>query len=169
MEATNFVQQFIGILPLVVVIFIFTIFIFLIFIKIKLSISESQKKISDELRFSVQPKFIQLSQGVSDLVDLAVEVWRMNSRIKKIGLDIPDIQKKGLESSIQKFTNYLSRYDIEIVDYTGEKYNEGLNLDILSVDTDPNCEIPYIKETVEPTVICKGQVVKKAKIILLRK
>ncbi len=59
------------------------------------------------------------------------------------------------------------KYDIEIRDYTNQKFNEGLNLDILSVEKDPAIAEPMVKETVEPTILCKGQVVKKAKIILL--
>ncbi len=133
---------------------------------VKGAISKSQKKIQEEIRFSVQPKFIQLSQGVAELVDLAAEVWRMNTRISKAGPDLPEIQKKGLEASIQKLTAYLGKYEIEIIDYTGKKYNDGLNLDVLSIEKDPSIEVPFVKETVEPTILCKGQVVKKAKIIL---
>lgn len=134
--------------------------------RIKDAITKSQEKIQEELRFSVQPKFIQLSQGVAELVDLATEVWRMSTRISKAGPDLPEIQKKGLEASIQKLTAYLGKYEIEIIDYTGKKYNDGLNLDVLSIEKDPSIEVPFVKETVEPTILCKGQVVKKAKIIL---
>ena len=48
-----------------------------------------------------------------------------------------------------------------------QKYNEGLNLDVLNVEKDASVTVPTVKETVEPTVLHKGQVVKKAKIILL--
>lgn len=131
------------------------------------AIAEATHAIREELRFSIQPKTIQLSQGVSELVDLAVEVWRMGNRISKAGPDLPEVQKKGLETSIQKLTAYLDRYEIEVVDYTGKKYNDGLNLDVLSVEKDPSIEVSFVKETVEPTIICKGQVVRKAKIILV--
>ncbi|KND49801.1 MAG: hypothetical protein AB203_01790 [Parcubacteria bacterium C7867-008] len=131
------------------------------------AIAEATHAIREELRFSIQPKTIQLSQGVGELVELAVEVWRMGNRIAKAGPDLPEVQKKGLETSIQKLTAYLDRYEIEVVDYTGKKYNDGLNLDVLSVEKDPSIEVPFVKETVEPTIICKGQVVRKAKIILV--
>jgi hypothetical protein len=62
---------------------------------------------------------------------------------------------------------YISNYDVEIVDYTNQKFNDGLNLDVLSVEKDPAVASPTVKETVEPTILVKGQVVKKAKIILL--
>jgi len=124
-------------------------------------------QIRDEIRYSIAPKFVELSIGVNDLVDLAVEVWRMEQRVAKSASNLPEQQLKGLDNSIQKLKRYISKYDIEIVDYKNQKYNDGLNLDILSVEKDPSLSEPTIKETVEPTVLCKGQVVRKAKIILI--
>jgi len=125
------------------------------------------RKISEDIKYAVSPKFVELSLGVNDLVDLAVEVWRMEQRIAKSASSLPENQLKGLENSVQKLRRYLEKYDIEIVDYKDTKYNEGLNLDILSVEKDPTLPEPRVKETVEPTIMCKGQVVRKAKIILL--
>lgn len=124
-------------------------------------------KIREEIKFAVAPKFMELSLGVNELVDLAVEVWRMEQRITKSASSLPENQLKGLENSIQKLRRYLEKYDIEIVDYKNTKYNDGLNLDILSVEKDPTLSEPMVKETVEPTIMCKGQVVRKAKIILI--
>lgn len=124
-------------------------------------------KIREEIKFAVAPKFMELSLGVNELVDLAVEVWRMEQRVAKSASNLPEQQLKGLDNSIQKLKRYISKYDIEIVDYKNQKYNDGLNLDILSVEKDPSLPEPVIKETVEPTVLCKGQVVRKAKIILI--
>ena len=125
------------------------------------------KKISEDIKYAVSPKFVELSLGVSDLVDLAVEVWRMEQRIAKSASGLPENQLKGLENSVQKLRRYLEKYDIEIVDYKNTKYNDGLNLDVLSVEKDPTLTEPRVKEVVEPTIMCKGQVVRKAKIILL--
>ncbi|KKQ69772.1 MAG: hypothetical protein UT32_C0040G0001 [Parcubacteria group bacterium GW2011_GWC2_39_14] len=128
---------------------------------------ELYRKISEDIKYSVTPKFVELSLGVNDLVDLAVEVWRMEQRVSKSASSLPENQLKGLENSIQKLKRYLEKYDIQIVDYKDTKYNDGLNLDILSVEKDPTLPEPRVKETVEPTIMCKGQVVRKAKIILL--
>jgi molecular chaperone GrpE (heat shock protein) len=124
-------------------------------------------KIREEIKFAVAPKFMELSLGVNELVDLAVEVWRIEQRVAKSASSLPENQLKGLENSVQKLKRYLEKYDIQIVDYKNTKYNEGLNLDILSVEKDPTLSESMVKETVEPTIMCKGQVVRKAKIILL--
>ena len=124
-------------------------------------------KIKEDIKFSVSPKFMELSLGVNELVDLAVEVWRIEQRILKSAESLPENQFKGLESSIQKLRRYLQRYNIEIIDYKNVKYNEGLNLDVLSIEKDNTLAESIVKETIEPTIMCKGQVVRKAKIILL--
>ena len=121
----------------------------------------------EEIKFAVTPKFMDLSLGVNELIDLAVEVWRIEQRIAKSVSSLQETQLKGLENSVQKLKRYLEKYDIEIIDYKNQKYNEGLNLDILSVEKDPTLPESIIKETVEPTIMLKGQVVRKAKIILL--
>jgi superfamily I DNA and/or RNA helicase len=128
---------------------------------------ELYKKISEEIKYAVAPKSINLSTSVAELVELATEVWRVEQRLSKIADSLQENQRKGLENSVLKFKRYILNYDIEIVDYTNQKFNDGLNLDVLSVEKDPAVTIPVVKETVEPTILVKGQVVKKAKIILL--
>ncbi len=128
---------------------------------------ELYKKISEEIKYAVAPKSINLNASVTELVELATEVWRIEQRLAKVADILPENQRKGLENSVHKFKRYISNYDIEIVDYTNQKFNDGLNLDVLSVEKDQSVTTPTVKETVEPTILVKGQVVKKAKIILL--
>ena len=154
---------------------IFFIFTFLYFLKRKSiyqdespdKFDELYKKISEEIKYAVAPKSINLNVSVTELVELAAEVWRIEQRLVKVADIIPENQRKGLENSVHKFKRYISNYDIEIVDYTNQKFNDGLNLDVLSVEKDQSVTTPTVKETVEPTILVKGQVVKKAKIILL--
>jgi Holliday junction resolvasome RuvABC ATP-dependent DNA helicase subunit len=114
-----------------------------------------------------QAIFVDLSPKSADIVELAVEVWRINNRIMKAGNDLSEIQKRGLESSLQKFIKFLDSHDIKIVDHAGEKYNEGMNIDVISFTKDQNVKTPLIKETIEPSIICKGYVIKKGKVIVV--
>lgn len=156
-----------------ILIVFFAVLLILVFIKIKkrdnisVKFDELYLKIKKDIKFSVTPNFIKMSPEIDDLVDLAVEVWRMEQRIAKSTSDLPENQLKGLENSIQKLRRYLEKYDIEIIDYKNMKYNEGLNLDILSIEKDSALSESIVKETIEPTIMHKGQVVRKAKIILL--
>ncbi len=124
-------------------------------------------KLSELINYAVTPKFVDISLGSSELIDLAVEIWRMEQRLGKCLPSLSENQCKGLEISIEKLKRYIAKSDIELLDYTNQKFNDGLNLDVLSVEIDPSLTAPIVKETIEPTVLCKGQVVRKAKIILL--
>lgn len=125
------------------------------------------QRLHEDIKYAVAPKSIALNLGVSELVELATEVWRIQQRLTKVASILPENQRKGLENSVHKLMRYISNYDIEIIDYTNKKFNDGLNLDVLSVEKDPSVLVPIVKETVEPTILVKGQVVKKAKVILI--
>ncbi|MBP9781071.1 hypothetical protein KBC89_00255 [Candidatus Woesebacteria bacterium] len=127
---------------------------------------ELYKKISNEIKYAVAPKSIMLNVNANDLVDLATEVWRIEQRLAKVVDIFPENKRKGLENSVNKLKRYILKYDIEIVDYTNQKYNDGLNLEVLSIEKDSNLTEPIVKETIEPTILVKGQVVRKAKIVL---
>ncbi|MCB9815831.1 hypothetical protein H6786_00410 [Candidatus Nomurabacteria bacterium] len=123
------------------------------------------ERIKNDIKFTFEP-MVDIPLGVEEIVDLAVEVWRMEQRLSKASENIPEIHQRSLSNSINRLKSYLNKYDVEIHDYTGQKYNDGLNFDILSREQDPTLESPIVKETVEPTITCRGKVVKRAKIIL---
>ncbi len=132
-------------------------------------LDELYSKIHNDINFSVTPNLISLSPSTNDLIQLAIEIWRVEKKITKLETFLPENQRKGIKNSIQKFKSYFEKYDIEVIDYTGQKFNEGLNLDILAFEKDSKIKESIIKETMEPTIMCKGQVVKKAKIIVVTK
>lgn len=126
-------------------------------------------QLNRNLRNSVEPKFLDLSPSTNSLVELAVEVWRIEKRMAKAAESLSDDQNKAFENSTVKLRRFLDKNDITFTDYTDQKYNEGLNLDILSIEKDSSISESVIKETHEPAVLHKGQVVKKAKVVVLEK
>jgi len=136
--------------------------------KVLLGIDTNHKELIEVINSSISPKFLELSASTNDLSALAVDIWRMEQKFLKWGDELSDKQKTSLDNSIQKIKRFLDKNDIEIIDYTDQKYNEGLNLEVLSVENAPNIKESRIKETVEPSIMHRGQVIKKAKIILLR-
>lgn len=135
----------------------------------KKEIDDLYLKIKEDIKYSVSPQFIESSINTKYLIELAVEVWRIEKRIHDLLTNLSDSQKTGVESSLRKIREYLTKNDIEIIDYTKQNYNDGLNLDVLSIEKKAKLKTPIIKETIEPTILCKGQVVKKAKVILQSK
>ena len=163
----NTTNQILIIVPSILILFSFFVYIFYKSKRYSDKLDDLYKKISEEIKYAVAPKSIEISLGVNDLVDLAIEVWRMEQRIKESSSSITENHSKGLNNSIERLKRYVEKYDIEIVDYTNQKFNDGLNLEILSVEKDASISHPIVQKTIEPTILCKGQVVRRAKIILL--
>lgn len=154
-------------LSIVIIILVLALVLLTILVAKKLSrrLLFLHKHISD----SVQSKFIDVSPSTQSLVEAAIEVWRLEKRISKVSKDLSEDQNKAFENSITKLNRFLDKNDITVADYTDQKYNEGLNLDVLSIDKDKNVTESIIKETHEPAVFHKGQLIKKAKVVVLEK
>jgi hypothetical protein len=127
------------------------------------------KLTNKNIRESVQSRFLEISPSTQSLIELAVEVWRIEKRLAKATESLSGDQNKAFENSTAKLRRFLDKNDITFTDYTDQKYNEGMNLDILSIEKDPSISESVIKETHEPAVLHKGQVVKKAKVVVLEK
>ena len=154
-------------LYLVLILLILTIILIVTYgIKLQqLSFKITNKNIAD----SVRSQFLNLSPSSQSLVELAIEVWRLEKRIQKSSEGLSDDQKKAFHNSLSKLQRYLEKNDISVTDYTDAKYNEGLNLEILSIEKDPSIPHSIVKETHEPAVMHKGQLIKKAKVVVLEK
>src|ERR1700687_3538538 len=67
------------------------------------------------------------------VLDVAVEVWRLQDRFKKLQSETKR-QDTSITFSIEKIQHVLKEVGIETRDYTGQTYNEGLSLDVLTFD-----------------------------------
>lgn len=109
----------------------------------------------------------EISAQTNDLIEFAIELWRMEHRLNRVLSMLPEDQRELFINSFQKLKRYLYKNQIEIIDYTNQKYDDGQNLEILAVEKDPNAQDTIIKETKEPTILLKGKVVRRGKIIVL--
>jgi hypothetical protein len=155
---------FIGSLVTANIIAIALVINYILYKKIKNIIQSATFVIGKKIENSVEQKFIEFAPSVDDISSIAVEIWRINKRVEK--LTLPENSQKPITTSIEKLISYLKNKDIEITDYTGLKYNDGLNVDILSVNDGVQMENALIVETVEPAISYRGKITKKAKVIL---
>ena len=138
--------------------------------KIQTSIQEEKiAEIRNDMVSVIAPKFLDVSIQIKDLIELAVDIWRMEQRLNKVMPFIPENQKVLFENSIQKLKRYLNKNEIEIIDHTNQVFNEGRNLDIIAVEKGFDISESIIKQTIEPTIMCKSHVVHKGKVIVLEK
>ena len=135
--------------------------------KIISKIEESSKFLQAEIRRSVESQFLEISPELKDLIDLSVEIWRIEKRLNKISSKIQETQQQGILTSLLKMKRYLERNDIEVNDYSNHKYIDGLNLDVLTFEKNNSIKDPIIKEMVEPSVMFKGKLVKKGKVVVV--
>lgn len=149
------------------------VFIFISLKKVFLDTDKITKKqfveLDNSIKSSVEPKFLDISPSSNNIIELAIEVWRIEKRLSKSSKDLSDDQNKAFENSTAKLRRFLEKNDITYVDYTDQKYNQGMNLDVLSIEKDASIPESVIKETHEPAVLHKGQLVKKAKVVVLEK
>ena len=104
---------------------------------------------------------------LSSVIDLAIEVWRLQDRVKRLqsatGREDPSIA-----FSIDKIQHVLREIGIEAREYTGQTYNEGMSLDVLTFDY-PVGEKPVsrvVQETVSPAIFFDGKLHKMAQVIV---
>lgn len=120
-----------------------------------------------QVAHSVEPKYLEISVEANSLVELAIEVWRLKKRLEKAEPGMNEDQVKALQNSYSKLLRYLDRNDVGITEYTDQKYNEGMNLDVLAVEKDKKLKHSVIKDTHEPAITLKGKLIRKAKVILV--
>lgn len=121
------------------------------------------------IKQSVVPKFLEILPSTNEIADLAIELWRLDKRLIKIENKLSADENKALHNSVDKIKRFVQRSDIEVTDYTGQTYNEGMNLDILSSEKDPELKQSIIYGTHEPAVTHKGILLRKAKVIIREK
>jgi hypothetical protein len=131
------------------------------------SLASVKCELKEEIQQSVIPKFIEYSQGTKDLAEMATDVWRIEKRLENVKPHISESQVKAFENSVGRLKRILSKSDIEVFDYSGQKYNEGLNVDIFTKEKDPSVTSPYIREMIEPTILCRGTIIKRGKVIVV--
>lgn len=133
------------------------------------SLDKAHRSLADEIKNSVQTKFIDISPSTQSLIELGIEAWRLEKKVEKAAEELPADKKTSLQNSLMKLRRYLERNDIEVRDYTDQKYNDGMNLEILSSEKHPNLTQSIVGITDTPAIMHKGQIIKRAKVIIYEK
>lgn len=100
-----------------------------------------------------------------NLTNLALIAWSIKKYSNKL-INENSLADKGrpLKSNVTKLENFINSFGVNIIDYTNQKYNDGMNVDIIdTIKTDTS--FAKIKETIEPSVTINGILVKRARVI----
>lgn len=123
-------------------------------------------------RIRTSPTQADEPQGIrkvdlASVLDVAIEVWRLQDRFKKLQ-SATGRQDPAITFSIEKLQHVLREIGIETRDYTGQRYNEGMSLDVLtfdySVEEKPTNRV--VQETVSPAIFFDGKLHKMSQVIV---
>ncbi len=132
-------------------------------------IHDARSEFAAEIRgieSAFMPKILDLPIHAKDIVEHAVELWRMEQRLKKVAASIGEEDREALIHSIDKLKRYLDKNDIEVVDHTNQEFNDGVNVNVLLFEESSEVTKPTITATKEPTILCRSQVVRKGQVIV---
>ena len=99
------------------------------------------------------------------LCDLAVEVWRLSKKIRSGSISLAENDMKFIDRSLDRFSEFLLKNGVEILDPAGERYNAGSNLEVIAWEENGG-GTPMVRETLEPTILVRGRICRKAKVIV---
>jgi hypothetical protein len=118
------------------------------------------------------PDFLRNSTGssVADedrfLADLATRVWRIRHSMWKPGGQEPYAEVSRSYRHVERLMAALEDLGIVISDKTGDAYDPGLSVRVLSTEPVENIHGEVIKETLSPTVYRKGRLIQQAQIVV---
>ena len=120
-----------------------------------------------EIKSLLYDKHVHFDPKIDKLVDLAIDHWRLKKHIEKVKPQLSPEDTKRIDNSLRRVESYLHENDIEVSDYTNRSANDGINVDVVSVEQDPSLKKPIIKETIIPAVSYKGSLRKKSQVVIL--
>jgi hypothetical protein len=106
-----------------------------------------------------------LSVPLSQLVDVAIEVWRIKSALK--GKDGGQDAGAAAKYGIRKLSDFLASHGIEVLDLTGQDYEPGLAVEVVAT-AGGSAEAPdnVICETISPICVWQGRVVRHGQVVI---
>jgi hypothetical protein len=99
-----------------------------------------------------------------DLIQLAINIWRLEKGIKDLKLD-NESQKKKLDSAIRKAKEWLAKRGITVNDYTGLN-PQGISkvIEVISITDKIGDSQPHISNTIRPEVRINSVTVLKSRV-----
>lgn len=101
--------------------------------------------------------------SVNFLADLGVEAWRVTKRLRRLEGLVGQEVASPLRDAVERLNDTLERYELFVRDHDGEKYDEGLALEILHADGAGEMQV---EETITPTVKFRDLRLVTGKVIL---
>lgn len=108
--------------------------------------------------------------GKRDLVELAVQTWRLARRIDGLDAEKFPRERKQLADSLRRFQSLLEALKVEIMDPVGQPYVEGwVELEVVSWEpAEPGGDglVSRVKQTIAPVVRRSGEIIARGQVVV---
>ena len=107
----------------------------------------------------------------SDLVELAIQTWRLEKRVQSMDPSVDNRAFKQFTDSVRRFAKLLERFSTEYEDVTNKPFTSGwqevevVNWDEPDATPPPVAAGPWVKQTISPIVRRQGIVIKTGQVI----
>ena len=149
-------MEIIGIIILLISILSFVVAIFLTYMKL------------DKIDRTISAERNAMGVDQDEIINLAISHWRFKKHIERMCGTIDSKDKRRLENVARQFEAFLNNYEAVAEDYTGRTFNEGMNVDVIACEEDPESDRDYVKETESPAVFMDKTLCKRAVVIVAR-
>lgn len=118
-----------------------------------------------------QPEDNVLRLSNSDLVELAIQTWRLEKRVQSMDPTVDARAFKQFTDSVRRFTKLLERFSTEYEDVTNKPFTSGwqevevVNWDEPDATPAPVAAGPWVKQTISPIIRRQGIVIKTGQVI----
>jgi hypothetical protein len=98
--------------------------------------------------------------------DLATGLWRLRRRIFDEETGEPRSEMKMLYRHFETTWDVLTNAGVEIQDHTGDAYDSGLSLKVLTFQPMPDLHREVVIETIKPSVYLNDQHIQTGEVIV---
>jgi len=103
---------------------------------------------------------------LNSLAQIATNAWR--ARIKMVDSCTGEAKEemKRVYRHIEAIFDALEQIELDTIDPTGQKYDSGMALKVVSFERTPGLSKEEIKETIKPSVKWRGQLIQRGEVIV---
>ena len=112
----------------------------------------------------------ELTLRKSDIVELAVQTWRLGRRVDALDGEKNPREKKQFSESLARFKKFLELLKVECVDPTGQTYTDGwAEVEVLSWEEPEagfSASEQKVKQTIAPIVRRGGEIIARGQVVV---
>ena len=113
-------------------------------------------------------ELMHIPNNTEEVIKISVAIWKLERKVlsMKNNEQIDQDVHEKISNSINYIQGQLNQLKLELSSREGQKYNEGMNIDVIAREGNSEDGDEYIKETIEPQVSINGKLVKKERVIV---